>query len=146
MKLRRSIAAAGAAAALAVTGGLVLPAVASAHTASHALEFIAVQKAKVTFTKTTGAEQDTDVTTAGKTVGFDVLYYKTTPGHLAHVNWTVDTSGGFLYGTFTLSLTTGALTDGKVTGGTGSYTGATGTLRGTSISSTREAIKITYSR
>ena len=74
MKLRTSLAAAGTAAVLGVTGALVLPAVASAHSSTHTLKFISVQKASVSFSKTTNGQQDTDVNTAGKTVGFDMLY------------------------------------------------------------------------
>ncbi len=61
------------------------------------------------------------------------------------MNATVETNGGFLYGTFTLSLKTGAVTNGKVTGGTGAFAGATGTIKATTISSTKHAVTITYS-
>ena len=54
MKIRMSIAAAGAA-ALPGAGALALPAMASAHRATHTLKFISVQKTSVGFTKTTGA-------------------------------------------------------------------------------------------
>ena len=78
MKLRTSLAAAGAAVVLGTTGALVLPAVASANSATHTLKFTAVQKATVSFTKTTGANQETDVNAAGKTVGFDMIYFAAT--------------------------------------------------------------------
>ena len=60
MKVRTSIIAAGAAVVLGTTGALVVPTVASAHSAAPTLKFISVQKATLLFTKTR-APQDTDV-------------------------------------------------------------------------------------
>ena len=145
MKIRTSLAAAGAAVVLGTTGALVLPAIASANSATHTLKFIGVQKATVSFTKTTGANQETDVNAAGKTVGFDMIYFAATSATSGAVNITVDTSGGFLYGTATVSIKTGAITNGKVTGGTGSFAGATGTIKAKAISGTKHAVTITYS-
>jgi hypothetical protein len=146
MKVRRSIAAAGAAVVLGTTGAL-LPAVASASSATHTLKFTAVQKAGVMFTKTTGANQETDVNAAGKTVGFDVIYFAGTSATSGAVNITVDTSGGFLYGTATVNIKTGAITNGKVTGGTGAFKGATGTIQAKALNKagTKHAVTITYS-
>jgi hypothetical protein len=123
----------------------VLPAVASAHSSTTTLKFIAVQKATHSFTKATQGVQETDTNTAGKTVGFDMLYIAVTSASSASVNATVDTNGGFLYGTFSLNLKTGAVTNGKVTGGTGAFVGATGTIKAKTISSTKHAVTITYS-
>ncbi len=145
MKVRRSMVAAGAAVVLGTTGALVLPTVASASSATHTLTFTAVQKGTVSFTKTTGANQETDVNAAGKTVGFDMIYFAATSPTAAAVNITVDTSGGFLYGTATVSIKTGAITNGKVTGGTGAFKGATGTIKAKPISKTKTAVTITYS-
>jgi hypothetical protein len=145
MKVRTPIIAAGAAVVLGTTGALVLPAVASANNATHTLKFIAVQKATVSFTKTTGANQETDVSAAGKTVGFDMIYFAATSATSAAVNATFDISGGFLYGTATVSIKTGAITNGKVTGGTGTFTGAKGTIKVKAISSKKHAVTITYS-
>ena len=145
MKLRTSLAAAGTAAVLGVTGALVLPAVASAHSSTHTLKFISVQKASVSFSKTTNGQQDTDVNTAGKTVGFDMLYITAVSATTANVNVTGDFSGGFLYGTGTINFKTGAFSNGKVTGGTGAFAGATGTIKAKDISKTKTAVTITYS-
>jgi hypothetical protein len=144
MKLRRSLATAGAALVLGATGALALPAVASAHSSTHTLKFLAVQKNMVIFTKATGGVQETDVNAAGKTAGFDMLYFTVMSPTRAAVHATVDTTGGFLYGTFTLNLKTGAVTNGKVTGGTGVFTAATGKITAKTISSTRHAVTITY--
>jgi hypothetical protein len=145
MKLRTSLAAAGAAVVLGTTGALVLPAVASAHGTTHTLKFTSVQKATVSFTRTTGAIQNTDVNSTGKTIGFDMLYFAATSPSSVAVNLTVDTKGGFLYGTFTFNPRTGVVTNGKVTGGTGAFKGATGTIKVKTISSTKHAVTITYS-
>jgi hypothetical protein len=145
MKVRRSIIAAGAALALGTTGALVLPAVASAHSSTHTLKFTAVQKATHSFSKAAEGIQDTDVNTAGKTVGFDMLYVAATSSTSGNANVTVDTNGGFLYGTFTINFKTGAVTNGKVTGGTGAFTKAAGTIKVKTISNTKHAVTITYS-
>ena len=72
---------------------------------------------KVGFTKATKGIQEVNFNRAGTPVGFDMLYLAdTSPGHAA-VNVTLDTAGGFLYGTFTLNLKTGAVANGEVTGG-----------------------------
>ncbi len=143
MKVRTSIIAAGAAAVLGTTGALALPAVASANSATHTLKFISVQKKSVQFTKTAIGQQDTDVNAAGKTVGFDMLYIRFTSATSATVNITGDLSGGFLYGTGRESSS--GFSNGKVTGGTGAFKGATGTIKTKQISSTKTAVTITYS-
>ena len=147
MKLRASLTAAGAAAILATTGALALPAVASAHSAPTTLKFISVTKGSTMFTKMSGGQQDTDVNAAGKTVGFDMLYFAAASATTGNVNVTVDTTGGFLYGTLTVNFKTGATSNGKVTGGTGSFVGATGTIKAKNLykAGTRTAVTITYS-
>jgi len=145
MKIRTSIIAAGAAVALGTTGALVLPAVASAHSSTHTLKFIAVQKASVQFTKTTFGQQETDVNATGKTLGFDEIYLAATSATTAAANVTGDYSGGMLYGTFKVNLKTGVITNGKVTGGTGAFAHATGTITAKPISSTKTAVTVTYS-
>jgi hypothetical protein len=145
MKARTPIIAAGAAIVLGTTGVLLAPAMASAHASSTTLKFISVTKKSIMFTKTSGASQDTDVNAAGKTIGFDMLYFTATSATSGSVNVTGDFSGGFLYGTGTENLKTGTFSNGKVTGGTGSFKGATGTIVAKAISSTKTAVTITYS-
>jgi hypothetical protein len=144
MRLRTSLAAAGLAGVLG-TGALVLPAVASASSATHTLKFTAVTNKQIMLTKTTGASQETDVNAAGKIVGFDVLYFAAVSPTTGNINVTFDTTGGLLYGTATVSLKTNKVTNGKVTGGTGAFAGATGTITAKSAGKNREAISITYS-
>jgi hypothetical protein len=146
MRIRTTITAAGAAVVIGTTGALVLPAAASAHSATHTLKFVSVLKKLVVYTKTTVAEQDTDVTGTGKTIGFDELYAtqtgKTTgTGQIAYAE-----PGGLLYGTLTFTHS-GADAHGRVTGGTGRFTGATGTItaKPANPSGTHSAVTITYS-
>lgn len=144
MKIRKSIVAAGAAVVLGTTGALVLPAVAGAHVASTTLKFVAVQKAHVNFTRSTFGTQETDVNSTGKTIGFDDVYIKVTGPNTAVANVALDINGGFLYGVVT--TTDGGKTfSGKVTGGTGAFKGATGTITGKAISSTKTAVTIVVS-
>jgi hypothetical protein len=144
MKVRRSIAAAGAAVIFGTTGALALPAVASAHNAAHTLKFTAVTNKSVTFTSKAGGSQETDVNGAGKTIGFDVVYFTITGKNSATVNVTFDIKGGLLYGTVT-SSNRGKTFKGKVTGGTGAFKGATGTITAKTLSGHKTAITIVYS-
>jgi hypothetical protein len=148
MKLRASLAATGAVLVLGTTGALALPAVAaSAHSDTHALKFVSVTKKSIMLTKASGAQQDTDVNAAGKTVGFDMLYFPAASAATGTVNMTVDTTGGFVYGKLTVNFKTGAITNGKVTGGSGAFARATGTIKAKNLNAagTRTAVTITYS-
>jgi hypothetical protein len=143
MGIRRSIIATGAAAALGTTGALLAPAAASAHSATNTLTFTSVAKNIVRYSTTALAEQDTDLSTAGKIIGFDevtVTLGATT--NTADIAFALD--GGLLDGTLTINRGTGTAT-GPVTGGTGSFAGATGTITGTPLTKKQEAITITYS-
>jgi hypothetical protein len=144
MKIRTTMA--GAAAATIVgTGAFVLPAAASASTTTHTLKFIAVTKSSTALSSSAEAEQDTDVNSAGKVVGYDMLYLAFASTS-ATINITVDVNGGMLYGTATLNGE-GVVSHGKVTGGTGSFKGASGTFTVKSLNKagTRHAVSITYS-
>lgn len=144
MKVRTCIAAIGAT-ALVGTGAFMLPALASASSTTHTLKFISVQKNMVTFTKTTFGIQDTDVNAKGKTVGFDELYFRATSKTKATANVTLDTTGGLLYGTLSVSFTSPVI-NGKVTGGTGAFKGAAGTITAMSLNKagTRTAVTVKY--
>jgi hypothetical protein len=144
MKIRASIIAAGAAVVLGGTGALALPAVASAHSAAHTLKFTSVTVNSVQFTKTSRALQDTDVTSKGKTIGFDDVNLTLTSQTSGTADVAIDISGGFLYGTVT-TTNSGKRFTGKVTGGTGAFATATGTITGKAITSSKTAVTITYS-
>jgi hypothetical protein len=143
MKVRKSIAAAGAAVVLGTTGALALPAVASAHNASHTLKFTAVTNKSVAFTSKAGGSQETDVNSAGKTIGFDVVYFTIRGKNSATVNAAFDIKGGLLYGTVT-TTNMGKTFKGKVTGGTGAFKGATGTITAKTLRGHKTAITIVY--
>jgi hypothetical protein len=146
VKVRTSIAAVGAV-ALAGTGAFLLPAVASPHSTTHTLKFTSVVKKSAMFTKTTGGMQDTDVNSKGKTVGFDMIYFQVNKADTgAALHLTLDTAGGFLYGTANVNFKTDAISHGKVTGGTGNFKGATGTIKAKALNSagSRTAVTITY--
>jgi hypothetical protein len=84
------------------------------------------------------------VSSPGKTIGFDDVYVTLMGTNTATANVALDVKGGFLYGVVT--TTDGGKTfSGKVTGGTGAFKGATGTITGKVISSTKTAITIIYS-
>jgi hypothetical protein len=142
MKIR-TIAAAVSTAALGITGAIVLPAAASAHAATHTLTFTSVQQAQAKFSATSNGSEDKDVSKAGKVIGYDVLNIAVDPTTGKVSAWvTVGTAGGFIYGT--LKVSRNPTTHGTVTGGTGAFAGATGTIIGKSISATKTAVTITY--
>jgi hypothetical protein len=144
VKIRTTMAGA-VAAAIVGTGAFVLPAAASASTTTHTLKFTAETKSSVTFSSSAEAEQDTDVNGAGKVVGYDMLYVKLVSSTSADLNITVDVNGGMLYSTAKLN-SKGMVMDGKVTGGTGAFAHAAGTLTVQTLNNagTRHAVKITY--
>jgi hypothetical protein len=151
MKKHMSLVAAGAASLLGA-GAFLLPAAASTHHGAqpacgctvHKLRFISVTKHDLEFSATNVAQQDTDVTKAGKTIGFDDLNLSFNPKTGAGSgNFSFDTRGGFINGTLRLSQD-GAT--GKLTGGTGKYRGVTGTIvaRNLNKAGTRTGVTITY--
>ena len=146
MKIRRSIAAAGAAAVLGGTAALLVPAAASAHGATHTLTFTAVAENSVMFTTTTEGVQDTDFNSTGTTIGFDNLYLTFTSTTAASGTATLDIKGGFLYATIA-TTNNGQTFTGKVTGGTGAFIGATGTVIAKAINptGTEAVVTVTYS-
>lgn len=144
MKIRTSVVAV-AAAAIVGTGAFVLPAAASARTTTQTLQFTAEAEGSTAFSSSTEAEQDTDVNSAGKVVGYNLLYVTLVSSSAAVLNITVDVNGGMLYGTAALN-SAGVVSDGKITGGTSKFKGARGTFTVESLNQagTRHAIKITY--
>jgi hypothetical protein len=146
MNIRRSIITAAGAAAIVGTGAFILPAAASARPATHTLGFTAETKGSAGLSSSTEAEQDTDVNSKGKVVGYDMLYLAFVSSTTAAINITVDVNGGMLYGTATLN-SKGVVADAKVTGGTGKFKGATGTFTVKTLNKagTRHAVTITYS-
>jgi hypothetical protein len=146
MKLRAriTIAAVATAAAVGTTGAFLLP-IASARAVTHTLAFTSVQQATATFSPTINGAEDKDVNKAGKVIGYDVLRFSVNPKtNTTSIGVAVDLSGGFLYGV--MSESDGPVTHGTVTGGTGAFKGATGTITAKALNQngTRIAVTITY--
>jgi hypothetical protein len=145
MKIRTIMAAVGVAVVLGTTAALALPAVASAHNAPHTLTFVSVLKKIHVHSKTTVAEQDTDVNGAGKTIGFDELFATQMGKTTGKADIAFAENGGFLYGVL-IVIDNGARSHGKVIGGAGTFNGATGTItaKPANNSGTKNAVTITY--
>ena len=145
MKIRATIAAIGIAAALGITGAIVLPAAASAHATTHTLKFTSVQQASVHYSSTVGGSEDKDVNKAGKVIGFDEARFAFNPQtNTISIGVAITNSGGFLYAALHQSASS-RVSHGKVTGGTGIYAGATGTITATSNKAGNKlAVTITY--
>jgi hypothetical protein len=145
MKARTFVAAVSAAALLG--GGaaaLALPAAANADNVSHTLKFISVQKSTVTFGKANSGQQDTDVNSKGKTVGYDTLNIQVNSKGKGQILFTVDAPNGFLIGV--LPVNKGKVLPGLITGGIGIYKDAFGsiTTKNLNTAGTRTAVTITY--
>jgi hypothetical protein len=140
-----SIAVLGAAAVIGA-GAFLLPAVASPHATTHTLKFTAVTEKSANFSRNSGAQQEMDVNGKGKIIGFDNVYFQFNPKtNRAFGGVTLDTKGGFLYGTLDLN-TNGPVIHGRVTGGTGKFKDASGTIVGRQLnkSGTRTAVTVRY--
>lgn len=147
MNTQKSIAVVGVA-TLASTGAFLFPAMASSHVTTHTLRFTAVQGKMASFSKSSGGQQEKDLNSKGKIIGFDEIYFHfNQKTNHASGGVTLETSGGFLYGTLNFN-NNGPVTHGKVTGGTGRYKDVTGTIVGKSLNKkgTRTAVTITYHR
>jgi hypothetical protein len=147
MKHRIAIAAIAAAAALGGAGASLVPAASASPSApkTHVLTFTSVQEAQLNFSKTVFTQQDRDVNKAGKILGYDLLYLVFNPKtETAKLNITVDQNGGFLYGV--ASAGANPVIHGTVTGGTGIFKGAAGTILAKNLNKagTRTAVTITY--
>lgn len=144
MKVRSLIAAVSAAALLSGSGAIAIAAAASADTTSHTLKFISVTGKMVAFSKTNAGQQNTDVNSKGKVVGFDMLNITVNPKTgKGTILATVDANGGFLIGV--LPLSTSKTLHGVVTGGVGAFKGASGTIVATpNKAGTRVTVTVTY--
>jgi len=98
------------------------------------LKFTSTTNNSVTFTDENIVNQDTDTDSAGKTIGFDTTYITPTGPTSATADAALAIDGGFLYATF--STADGLNWKGQVTGGTGKFKGATGTVTATAKSPT----------
>ena len=138
-----------------VTGGLAATVVAATAAAMPALaasdaktvtqHFDAKSSASpLFFSKTSFASTDKDVR-GGKTIGRDVLSCTDAGQGSSHCYVAFAQKGGLLYVKFALSDKTGAL-KGTVTGGTGSFAHANGTLAGQAVSHSDVKITLHYQK
>ncbi len=145
MKTRTSIAAA-ATAGLLGTSAFLLPAMASPQRATtHTVKFTSVQVKSINFSKTRFGQSDVDLNKAHKRVGFDTLngVFNPKTGSVK-IDVAIDAKGGFMY--FHLHSTSESTFAGKMTGGTGKFKHAHGTLVASNLNQngTRTAVTITY--
>lgn len=146
MKTRTSIAGV-ATAGLLGTAAFLLPAVASPHSSTHTLKFTSLVQKSINFSQTHFAQLDMDVNSAHKKIGFDTLQGVFNPTtKTVKIDVAVNTKGGFMY--FHLHSTDAAADSfaGKLTGGTGKFKHAQGSLVATNLnkSGSRTAVTITY--
>jgi hypothetical protein len=137
MNTRTSVAAMGAAAALA-TGGFLLALPASASSATHTLKFTADTKSQHNLGKSGGVSFDHDLSAGGKVIGYDVVTFVSQSGG----DVAVGLNGGMIYAHLEFS-SSGAVT-GKVTGGVGKYAHAAGSVKGVAISKNKTKVTVTY--
>lgn len=146
MKKRITTAAIATTAALGGTCAFLMPAAsASTSVVSHTVSFTSIQEAMHNFSQTVTSQQDKDVNKAGKIVGFDLLYLVFNPkNETAKINFTAVLNGGFVYGVATGS--SNPVIHGTVTGGTGIFKGAAGTILAKNLNGagTKTAVTITY--
>jgi hypothetical protein len=143
MKARTSIAIVSSA-GLIGAGAFLLPAAASPSHTTHTVKFTALSLHEVNFSRTAQGETDKAVV-AGKIIGFDLIDSNFDPktmtgkGDLA-----VMLKNGFIYGTVTFGAS--PVTKGTITGGTGKYKDATGTIVGKNLNKagTKTAVTITW--
>ena len=96
------------------------------------------------FSGTSYALTDNDVA-SGKTIGRDVLYCTDAGRGTSHCHVAFTQKGGLLYAKFALADTTGVL-KGTVTGGTGRFAHAKGTLAGQAVSKKDVTIALRYKK
>jgi hypothetical protein len=147
MKHRTTFAAIATTAALAGACAVVVPAASASTSApkTHTLTFTSVVEAVHNYSQTVSTQQDKDVNKAGKVVGYDLLYVTFNPKtEIAKLNITVVTGGGFVYGVANASDS--PVIHGTVTGGTGAFKGAAGTILAKNLNKagTRSSVTITY--
>lgn len=144
MKVRTLIAGIGAAAVVG-SGGLLLTTAASAQSAPHILTFVTVEVNAVGYSTNAYAGEDEDYSTSGQLIGFDVLRLTTNPvSGKVRIDAAVDVNGGVIYGALTSASPTSPIAIGKVTGGTGAFRDAAGTITATAESATKSLVTVVF--
>jgi hypothetical protein len=144
MKVRTLIARIGAAAVVGI-GGLLFTTAASAQSAPQILNFVSVEQNAVEYSTTTLAATDEDFSTSGELIGFAVLYFTTNPvSGEVKIHAAVAVDGGVIYGRLTGASSTSPILTGKVTGGTGAFRDAAGTITATAQSATASLVTVVF--
>jgi hypothetical protein len=145
MKVRTLIAGMSAAAVVA-SGGLLFTTSANAQSAApRSLKFESVEINAVEYATNTFAGSDDDYNAAGTLIGFDVLHFTTNPvSGKVRIAAAVVMDGGIIDGALTSASSTALITTGKVTGGTGAFRGATGTITVTAESATTSEVVVVF--
>jgi len=148
LRTRLSLTALATATALGTTTAALLPS-ASARpltpSPTYTVSFTTVEESQVAFSRTLSIAQDKDVDHAGKVIGYDVVRVTLTPRtDTVSIGVTIDLEGGFLHGWLTEGSS--PVSHGTVSGGSGSYRGATGTITVKALDKNddRSAVTITY--
>ena len=127
-------------------GAFLMPAGASSNRATrHTLRFTATVQQSTNFSPNSFGQDEVDTNAAGQIIGFDVINGVFNPRtNTAKGRVAFSTRGGILYGS--LRFSDGPVTHGRVTGGTGKFKGAKGTIYGRNLnaSGTRTAVTVTY--
>ncbi|MGN6472138.1 MAG: hypothetical protein ACTHK4_00620 [Mycobacteriales bacterium] len=131
---------AGIIVAASVGTAIALPSKATAK--SGAFSFVAVQLLNHDFANNHAVSADKELR-SGKVIGTDTVWCVVPSRTKANCHVAASYKQGQIFGNFTESTKTGALS-GKITGGDGKFTGAVGTITGTPISATKEKVSITY--
>jgi len=147
MKNRIAIAAIATTAALGGTCAFLVPAASASPNAAktHILTFTAVQESMLNYSQTVNIVQEKDVSKAGKVIGYDMLRVVFNPKtETAKLNVVFAADGGFLYGV--AGASSSPVIHGRVTGGTGIFQGAAGTILAKNLNNagTKTAITVTY--
>jgi hypothetical protein len=139
---RAGIAVAAATLVAAGVGGASMAGTASAAPVVHTLKFASITTASHSVGKTTFVGSDVD-RRKGKVIGYDSLSGKfNVHTHTATIDVAAAFKGGILY-VSGVSTETGDFT-GKVTGGTGKYKGAKGTVTGVQVSNKKTNVVVKY--
>jgi hypothetical protein len=143
MRSKYLIASTIAAGSLAVAGaGVGTSLAASPAAAQHTLTFKSKTVAGHSLGKYSFADADKDIA-HGKFIGTDAVRGTFNPKtHTASGKVAAALRGGFLYAQFSIAKNNDIA--GKVTGGTGQFAGATGTITGTQPKKNVEKVTITY--
>jgi hypothetical protein len=142
MQKALALAALGSAGAVGIAA-IAMPALASSESTTHTLKFIVVDQKQTQPSKRTFVEDD-QAKRGGKVIGFGILDGRITSSTGGVGVVAFGTKGGLIYAKVTINNT--PTTNGTITGGTGSFKGAKGTISVTNLnkSGTRATVTIHY--